>query len=206
MKMKITLITILLICFAFSMACSINLGNESDAETASTKSKETKEKKSGKEDSEDVESEESKEVAEKKEKSERKSLLQGNEDYDPVGGTKADDYDNKTHLNQNGGRIRFKRGESSAVVNGKLQNSLGPKYIIGARAGQTLYINVTDGGEYDDVVFYITAPNGATSIEGEDGSFHTSWRGELPENGDYKIHFASIEAENTDFTFFISID
>lgn len=202
MKMKITLITILLICFAFSIGCSISLGNETEAETASTKSKETGKKKSEKDILEDKEV---KETVKKEDKSESKSLFQSDNDYDPVGATKADDYDNNTYLNQDGGRIRFKRGESSAVVNGKIKNGNQVTYIVGAKAGQTMNVEVTDGGDNNDVVFSIIAPNGQPA--GDEGDvYHAEWRGELPKTGDYKIEFSAIESTNTNFTFYVSID
>lgn len=194
MKTKITFITILLICFAFSMACNVSLGNESDTETVSTKFKETSKKKPQKDVSED-----------KEEKDETKSLLQSDNDYDPDGATKSDDYDNKTYLNQNGGRIRFKRGESSAVVSGKIKNGNEVTYIIGAKAGQTLYVNITEQSKNNDVVFHIIAPNGETAGS-EDDDLQTTWRGELPQTGDYKIVFGAFESTNTNFTFFISIE
>jgi hypothetical protein len=202
MKMKITFITILLICFAFSIGCSVSLGNETEAKNVSTKSKETGKKKSKKDDSKDFET---KELVEKKDKSESKSLLQSDDEYDPVGATKADDYEEISYLNQNGGRIRFKRGESSAVITGKIKNGNQVTYIVGAKAGQTLNIDVTDGGENNDVVFTITAPNGQTA--GEEGDdYYGEWRGELPQTGDYKLVFGAIESKNTNFTLYISID
>lgn len=99
-------------------------------------------------------------------------------------------------------RIRFQPGSSEAVVSGKITNGAAVIYRLNARKGQTLEFRVLEGGKYNDVVAEVFAPDG-TNLTGED--YGTFWRGELPQNGDYKISVGTIETENTNFKIQIAI-
>ncbi|HEX8249406.1 MAG TPA: hypothetical protein VF599_14605 [Pyrinomonadaceae bacterium] len=99
-------------------------------------------------------------------------------------------------------RVRFQPGSSEAVVSGKITNGAAIVYLVNARKGQTLEFRVLEGGKYNDVVGEVFAPDG-TNLTGED--YGTFWRGELPQNGDYKISVGTIETENTNFKIQIAI-
>ena len=108
----------------------------------------------------------------------------------------------ETAPNSTGKRISFKPGSSEAVVSGKITNGGAVVYLVNARKGQTLEFRVLEGGENNDVVGEVFAPNGR-NLTGED--YGTFWRGALPAAGDYKISVGTIETENTNFKIRIAI-
>ena len=77
-------------------------------------------------------------------------------------------------------RIRFARGASSAVVEDAVVRGTRDIYLLGAREGQTMIINITSLEK--NAVFDIQAPNGELLKEES-----TSWRGVLPSSGDYSV-------------------
>jgi hypothetical protein len=77
-------------------------------------------------------------------------------------------------------RIRFARGASSAVVEDAVVRGTRDIYLLRAREGQTMIINITSLEK--NAVFDIQAPNGELLKEEA-----TSWRGVLPSSGDYSI-------------------
>ena len=77
-------------------------------------------------------------------------------------------------------RIRFARGASSAVVEDAVVRGTRDIYLLGAREGQTMIINITSLEK--NAVFDIQAPNGELLKEEA-----TSWRGVLPSSGDYSV-------------------
>jgi hypothetical protein len=99
-------------------------------------------------------------------------------------------------------RISFRQGSSEAIVSGKITNGAAVIYLVNARKGQTLEFRVLEGGENNDVVGEVFAPNGR-NLTGED--YGTFWRGQLPQSGDYKISIGTIETENTNFKIQIAI-
>jgi hypothetical protein len=99
-------------------------------------------------------------------------------------------------------RVSFRQGSSEAVVSGKITNGAEVIYLVNARKGQTLEFRVLEGGENNDVVAEVFAPDGS-NLTGED--YGTFWRGRLPQNGDYKISVGTIETENTNFKIQIAI-
>ena len=104
-------------------------------------------------------------------------------------------------------RIRFASGKSSTVVKGKISSGEHKTYLIGARAGQTIEIKITDGGANHDVVFSLIAPDGV-NLMGDDESgdgYDTGWKGKLPKTGDYKIEVGAIESKNVNFKMSVSI-
>lgn len=104
-------------------------------------------------------------------------------------------------------RIRFASGKSSTVVSGKISSREQKTYLIGARAGQTIEIKITDGGANHDVVFSLIAPDGV-NLMGDDESgdgYDTGWKGKLPKTGDYKIVVGTIESEKANFKMSVSI-
>jgi len=77
-------------------------------------------------------------------------------------------------------RIRFARGASSAVVEDAVVRGTRDIYLLRAREGQTMIINITSLEK--NAVFDIQAPNGELLKEES-----TSWRGVLPSSGDYSV-------------------
>ena len=82
-------------------------------------------------------------------------------------------------------RVRFARGRTTAVLRGAVVRGTQDRYILGARAGQTMTVHITS--REDNAVFTILSPD-ATALEGaEEGTDATDWTGRLPLNGDYSI-------------------
>jgi hypothetical protein len=82
-------------------------------------------------------------------------------------------------------RVRFGRGRTTAVLRGAVVRGTQDRYILGARAGQTMTVHITSRGR--NAVFVILGPD-ATALEGtEEGADATDWSGELPLSGDYSI-------------------
>jgi hypothetical protein len=108
----------------------------------------------------------------------------------------------------NGERIQFKPGTSSATVGGTAVGSGEEKtYLVGARAGQTMSVKITENSRYNDVVFHIVAPDGSFPMgsDGESASYDTTWSGRLPKTGDYKIVVGTIESKKANFKMLVSI-
>ncbi|HEX5708402.1 MAG TPA: hypothetical protein VFX96_13955 [Pyrinomonadaceae bacterium] len=82
-------------------------------------------------------------------------------------------------------RVRFARGRTTAVLRGAVVRGTQNRYILGARAGQTMTVHITSRG--NNAVFTILGPD-ATALDGtEEGMDSTDWSGELPLSGDYSI-------------------
>lgn len=82
-------------------------------------------------------------------------------------------------------RVRFARGRTTAVLRGAVVRGTQDRYILGARAGQTMIVHITSREK--NAVFTIVGPD-ATALSGaEEGTDATDWTGELPLNGDYSI-------------------
>jgi hypothetical protein len=111
----------------------------------------------------------------------------------------------------NGERIQFKPGASSATVGGTAVGGEEKTYLVGARAGQTMSVKITENSQYNDVVFHIVAPDGSfpmgTNGEGvdEQSEISTAWSGKLPKTGDYKIVIGTIESKKANFKMLVSI-
>ena len=114
--------------------------------------------------------------------------------------------DSSSPQNSNGERISFAKGKSSATISGSISKGSEKTYLIGARAGQTLNIQITDGGKNNDVVFSLYAPDG-TNLTGEEegGGYDSGWKGKLPKTGDYKIAVGAIESVNVNFKMLVTI-
>lgn len=78
-------------------------------------------------------------------------------------------------------RVQFKRGSSSAIVSGKVSIALPDTYLVGARAGQVMTVQLTSPQK--SVRFLVMSPV-STSLIADNAR---TWTGTLPENGDYHI-------------------
>lgn len=100
-------------------------------------------------------------------------------------------------------RVRFPAGADTAALSGKISDSTAVSYIIGARAGQTLDVEVIDGGENNDVVVTVTDKKGAR-LKSND-SYGERWTGRLPRTGDYIVTVNTIETKDTNFKIRLTI-
>ena len=78
-------------------------------------------------------------------------------------------------------RVQFQRGASSATVKGKASIALPDTYLVGARAGQTMSVQLT--APRKSVRFLVMSPK-TTSLIADNSR---GWSGTLPEDGDYTI-------------------
>ncbi|HEX8267535.1 MAG TPA: hypothetical protein VF596_19195 [Pyrinomonadaceae bacterium] len=119
----------------------------------------------------------------------------------------ATEIQTKSKTASGGDRIRFAPGKSSTVVSGKISSGDEKTYLVGARAGQTMHVEITEGGANNDVVLYIIAPNGSYPMgkSGESPEYDAFWNGKLPQSGDYKIVLGAIESKNVNFKMSVEI-
>lgn len=99
-------------------------------------------------------------------------------------------------------RVRFARGRTTAILKGAVVRGTQDRYILGARAGQTMIVHVSSREK--NAVFTILGPD-ATALEGTDeGLDATDWTGELPLSGDYSI-WVSPTRGNATYTLEVAI-
>jgi hypothetical protein len=99
-------------------------------------------------------------------------------------------------------RVRFARGRTTATLKGAVVRGTQDRYILGARAGQTMIVHVTSREK--NAVFTILDPSG-TALEGtDDGLDAMDWSGELPLSGDYSI-WVSPTRGNATYTLEVTI-
>ena len=77
-------------------------------------------------------------------------------------------------------RVQFRRGSSSTTVQGKVSVGLPDTYLLGARAGQVMTIQLTAPRK----VRFTIMTSKTTEVLADNT---TSWTGTLPETGDYHI-------------------
>ncbi len=77
-------------------------------------------------------------------------------------------------------RVQFRRGASSATVQGRVSLALSDTWLIGARAGQVMSVQLTSPGK---VRFMLMTSSTTMSLADNT----QSWTGTLPETGDYLI-------------------
>lgn len=78
-------------------------------------------------------------------------------------------------------RVEFKRGSISATLTGTLRGTEQFEYVVAARAGQWMFVEVTSAPA-DAAIFLVKGP------AGEEGSYHYYWSGTLKQTGDYLIY------------------
>ena len=99
-------------------------------------------------------------------------------------------------------RVKFARGRTTAVLSGAVVRGTNDRYILGARAGQTMIVHIT--AREKNAVFTILGPDG-TALEGtEEGVDAKDWTGELPLSGDYSI-WVSPSRGNATYTLEVTI-
>jgi len=78
-------------------------------------------------------------------------------------------------------RVQFKRGSSSATVTGKVSIALPDQYLVGARAGQVMSVQLTSPQKS---VRFMVMTSKTTDLLADNVR---TWTGTLPETGDYHI-------------------
>jgi hypothetical protein len=81
-------------------------------------------------------------------------------------------------------RIEFKRGTSSTTISGTVRGDEQAEYVLGAKEGQRLVINLTSVPAKSSV-FQLLGPDGDTLGLEFDANYDYS--GTLPKTGDYSI-------------------
>lgn len=94
-------------------------------------------------------------------------------------------------------RVQFRRGASSTTVQGRVSLELSDTWIIGARAGQEMTVQLTSPGK---VRFMLMTSRTTTSLADNT----RSWTGTLPETGDYLI-LIDTDAKSATYSMTISI-
>lgn len=77
--------------------------------------------------------------------------------------------------------MQFQRGASSTTVQGNASIALPDTYLVGAREGQVMTVQLTS--QRKSVRFLVMSPK-STSLIADNAR---SWTGTLPETGDYHI-------------------
>jgi type II secretory pathway pseudopilin PulG len=93
-------------------------------------------------------------------------------------------------------RIKFPRGRTSTIINNAVLRDEIDQYILNARAGQKMKIDITS--VEDNATFEIVRPDKTQLLPGagwDDDAKH--WSGELPESGDYTIEVAPTRGNAT---------
>jgi hypothetical protein len=93
-------------------------------------------------------------------------------------------------------RVQFKRGTSSATLQGKVSIALSDTYLLGARAGQVMTVKLTAARKA--VRFLVMSPT-TRSLLADNAR---DWTGTLQETGDYHI---IIDADEVPSTYSITI-
>lgn len=93
-------------------------------------------------------------------------------------------------------RIKFPRGRTSTVINNAVLREDIDQYLIGARAGQRMKIEISS--VEGNASFQIVRPGNKGMLPGagwDDDA--TQWNGALPESGDYVIEVAPTRGNAT---------
>ena len=82
-------------------------------------------------------------------------------------------------------RVKFAKGKHSATISGAVIRGDRDTYILGAASGQTMTVGITSLEK--NAVFQIEAPNGGYLEGAGEMDDAMSFKGELPQKGDYRI-------------------
>lgn len=101
-------------------------------------------------------------------------------------------------------RVKFARGKTSTVLRGTIKKNQEVVFVLNANAGQMLTASVDASTPNNDVVFSISGPNG--SLMDAEMEITTTWRGQLPANGEYRISMGVIESKSSRYAMKISVE
>lgn len=97
-------------------------------------------------------------------------------------------------------RVKFERGSASTIIKGAIRNWSEEVYVLEARQGQTMIVNLRPVPRDADMTLNIEAPNGKSLNDSDSG-----WTGKLPQSGDYKIYITTIHSQQARFTLEVTI-
>ena len=97
-------------------------------------------------------------------------------------------------------RIRFESGRTTKVIKDAVVRGDRDRYILHARAGQTLLVHITS--EENNAVFDIYRPGGKHTLENAQESM--DWSGALPRTGDYIIEVGGTRG-NASYTLEVTV-
>jgi len=97
-------------------------------------------------------------------------------------------------------RVKFERGSASAILKGVIRNWSEEVYVLEARQGQRMIVNLRPIPRDADMTLNIETPNGKSLNDSDSG-----WTGKLPQNGDYKIYITTIHSKTARFTLEVTI-
>jgi len=92
-------------------------------------------------------------------------------------------------------RVRFARGRTTATLNNSVVRGTRNRYIVGARAGQQMTVNITSVER--NAVFIIHPPSNDRQEGAEEMPESTDWSAKLPESGDYVIEVGGTRGNAT---------
>jgi hypothetical protein len=100
-------------------------------------------------------------------------------------------------------RIEFKRGTHSSTLKGKLRGDEQAEYVLGARKGQRVTVNVA-ALPANAIAFELLTPLGEAFELTSNGN---TWTGDLPETGDYMLYvrMAGTKTPRASYTLSLSI-
>ena len=97
-------------------------------------------------------------------------------------------------------RIRFESGRTTKVIKDAVVRGDRDRYLLRARAGQTLIVHITS--VENNAVFDIYRPGGRRTLENAQES--TDWTGALPRSGDYIIEVGGTRG-NASYTLEVTV-
>src|SRR3954468_8008464 len=97
-------------------------------------------------------------------------------------------------------RIRLESGRTTKVIKDAVVRGDRDRYILHARAGQTLLVHITS--EENNAVFDIYRPGGKRALENAQESM--DWSGALPRSGDYIIEVGGTRG-NASYTLEVTV-
>jgi hypothetical protein len=97
-------------------------------------------------------------------------------------------------------RIRFESGRTTKVIKDAVVRGDRDRYILHARAGQTLLVHITS--VESNAVFDIYRPGGKRTLE--NAQENTDWSGALPRTGDYIIEVGGTRG-NASYTLEVTV-
>lgn len=99
-------------------------------------------------------------------------------------------------------RVQFQSGASGASLSRRMEAGGAFQFILGARAGQTLSVDVMpDGGE---MYYIIRNPDGSILLEGTDAG--TPFSGQLGQSGDHVVEVVSQTSSETAYDIVFGIE
>jgi hypothetical protein len=92
--------------------------------------------------------------------------------------------------------IQFARGRSMAILKGAVLRGERARYLLRARAGQSIMVRVTS--VEGNAVFSLYPPGRSRPLPGtEENADATHWTGTLPRSGDYRLQIGATRGNAT---------